>query len=326
MTTTQSLDGERNTMYDRSKLQMIEDFKKLIDVATVTDAPHQKAELLTNLPDISALDMDSIALLLRLLIQKQFPAFSIGQYGTTESAVDEAVVYSQGFYEDEYDYSNKSSQIIVPLLMELVQPRRVVDVGCGVGAWLSAFKEKGLKDVLGIDGEWVKTSMLCIPEEQFMCWDLKKPIELDTQFDLAISVEVAEHLPAECADSFVASLCRLAPVVCFSAAIPFQGGIGHVNEQWPHYWIERFMQNGYECIDCIRPRIWISDEIMPFYAQNMFLFCNPEGITNNPQLERARDIQKCIGTPRAYVHPKIFMARIYNGLLGGAGLDRALFY
>jgi SAM-dependent methyltransferase len=325
MTSAQSLDGERNAMYDRSKLQTIEDFKKLIDSATVADAPHQKAELLKNLPDISAFDMDSIAVLLRLLIQKQFPAFSIGLYGTTESAVDEAV-YDQEFYEDEYGYSNRSSRIIVPLLLELVQPRCVVDVGCGVGAWVSAFKKKGLEDVLGIDGEWVEMSMLCIPEEQFMRWDLKKPIKLDTQFDLAISLEVAEHLPAECADSFVASLCRLAPVVCFSAAIPFSGGNGHVNEQWPHYWIERFMQNGYECIDCIRPRIWINDEVEPCYAQNMFLFCSPEGIKNNAQLKKAHNIQKLIGMPHAYVHPKIFMALIYNGLLGGAGLEPTLFY
>ncbi|MGH8610892.1 MAG: hypothetical protein ACREYF_02305, partial [Gammaproteobacteria bacterium] len=87
-----------------------------------------------------------------------------------------------------------------------------------------------------------------------------------------------------------------------------------------------FMQNRYECIDCIRPHIWIDDEVEPFYAQNMLLFCSPEGIKNNPRLQRASDIQKSIGMPQAYIHPKIFMALIYNSLLAGAGMDQHLFY
>jgi hypothetical protein len=59
-------------------------------------------------------------------------------------------------------------------------------------------------------------------------------------FDLAICLEVAEHLPPEAAEGFIDSLTRLAPVVLFSAAITFQVGNQHLNGQWPDYWATLF--------------------------------------------------------------------------------------
>ena len=60
---------------------------------------------------------------------------------------------------------------------------------------------------------------------------------MNRKFDLVLSLEVAEHLPSECAEAFVESLVNLGPVILFSAAIPYQGGENHVNEQWPEYWV-----------------------------------------------------------------------------------------
>lgn len=65
--------------------------------------------------------------------------------------------------------------------------------------------------------------------------DLTQPLSLGRKFDLCVSMEVAEHLPPSRADSFVADLVGLAPVVLFSAAVPEQGGTNHLNEQWPDY-------------------------------------------------------------------------------------------
>ena len=70
-------------------------------------------------------------------------------------------------------------------------------------------------------------------------------------------LEVAEHIPPECADIFVESLTwGLAPVIMFSAAVPGQGGTLHLNEQWPAYWASKFAQHGYVLIDCLRPQLW----------------------------------------------------------------------
>lgn len=289
-----------------------------------------KNKLFGALPDVSLLDLEAITALLRLLLAKQFPAFwdqheSTRAYRVAESLAIE-LNYDPDFYKEEQDYASRSAREIVPLLVNWVQPRSVVDLGCGVGAWLSMFTEMGIDDVLGIDGDWVKPSCLCIPESKFQSRDLKQPICFERRFDLAISLEVGEHLPSESGEILVESLCRLAPVICFSAAIPFQGGRGHINEQWPEYWTAKFSKHGFECVDCIRPHIWTNNEVEPFYAQNMFLFCSSEGLEKNPRLNQEREIQVRAEFPRSLVHPKVFIALIYNSLLVGSGCDRAVGY
>ncbi|MBD0362598.1 MAG: hypothetical protein ICV55_07480, partial [Coleofasciculus sp. C3-bin4] len=53
--------------------------------------------------------------------------------------------------------------------------------------------------MVGVDGDYVSEDTLVIPKEQFISFDLQKPLQINRQFDLVISLEVAEHLPAECA-------------------------------------------------------------------------------------------------------------------------------
>jgi SAM-dependent methyltransferase len=109
----------------------------------------------------------------------------------------EAVPYTGEFYRDHREVSLRSARVIVPLVLRLVQPRSVVDVGCGTGTWLSVFREHGVTDVLGMDGEWVDPAGLAIPEARFRAVDARRPLPVDRRFDLAVSLEVAEHLPAE---------------------------------------------------------------------------------------------------------------------------------
>ena len=180
--------------------------------------------------------------------------------------------YTVDFYKNHRDGSRRSARQIVPLVIELVQPKSVIDVGCGVGTWLSVFNQCGVEDFYGIDGNYVDRNMLEIPEQRFFVSDLTEPIQLDRQFDLVVSLEVAEHLPDTRAEIFVDSLTKLGPVILFSAAIPHQGGTHHVNEQWQDYWVKCFQAQGYSVIDCIRSKIWANDKVDYCYAQNIFLF------------------------------------------------------
>lgn len=150
------------------------------------------------------------------------------------------------------------------------------------------FAEHGVEDICGIDGDWVPSDMLWIDEERFIAADLTQPLELDRSFDLAISLEVAEHLPESAATTFVRSLCALAPVIAFSAAIPMQGGANHVNEQWPTYWAELFRAEGWLVIDAIRSEIWNNDRVAPWYRQNLLVFVNHDEIDKYPLLAAQR--------------------------------------
>ena len=214
--------------------------------------------------------------------------------------------YSDKFYEERID-SLQSARHIVPLVLELVQPNSVVDVGCGTGEFLHVFKENGIKDLFGIDGKWVNKKKLRIPGNFFLPRNLEKPLRIGRKFDLVVSLEVAEHLPEKSAKTFVETLTNLGPVVLFSAAIPFQGGTHHVNEQWPEYWAKLFEKKGYVPVDCIRRKIWNNDKISFWYAQNTLLFVKKNYLKNNAKLKK--EFEQTGGLALSKVHPKLYLAR-----------------
>lgn len=212
--------------------------------------------------------------------------------------------YSDGFFTAIADGCERSAAVIVPLLVDLLGPKSVVDVGCGWGAWLRAFRATGVTDLFGVDGPHVDTSRTGLAPTQFVSHDLARPFTFPRRFDLAICLEVAEHLPATAADTLVDALATAAPVVAFSAAIPGQGGTHHVNEQWPEYWAKLFAARGLVPVDAIRPLVWARQEVEWWYTQNLILFARPEVVVSNPRL--ARTFADTRPDQLAVVHPRCF--------------------
>lgn len=181
-------------------------------------------------------------------------------------------IYDQSFYSDQLDGSILSASIVVPLVLELFPDiESVVDVGCGVGTWLAEFKRNGVKTVCGYDGGKPPQDFLLIAQDEYHSTDLTAGFTSDMKFDLAVSLEVAEHLDKKFAPDFVSNICKLSDVVLFSAAPPGQGGTHHVNERWPSYWESLFGAEGYRFYDLIRPKIWYDRRIEWWYRQNIFL-------------------------------------------------------
>ena len=200
---------------------------------------------------------------------------------------EQSQFYNSTFYKRQRDQSQASAQAVVPYLISRIKPRSVIDVGCGLGTWLAEFSRQGVPEVLGIDGTYVSREMLQIPDSRFRPANLSMPesVSVTERFDLALSLEVAEHLPAEAADGFVALLTSVAPTVIFSAAIPFQGGVNHINEQWADYWISRFAVHGYLPVDCLRPWLWEDQKVQLCYRQNMFLLTSDQELYERLQAE-----------------------------------------
>jgi SAM-dependent methyltransferase len=213
--------------------------------------------------------------------------------------------YDAEFYQRRGPGSSRSAEVIIGRLSSLISFRSVIDVGCGVGTWLRAVQIHGVSDILGIDGDYVDRAALEIPGDRFLARDLRMPIKLDRQFDLAISLEVAEHLPPECACDFVASLAGLAPLILFSAAIPFQGGTHHVNEQWPHYWATLFKDQGYLSVDCIRRHVWDDPSVDWWYSQNVFVYASKDGFSKNSVLGEIQ--HQSTLSDLSLVHPRTYL-------------------
>lgn len=205
-------------------------------------------------------------------------------------------MYTERYYNRISESAVESAKHVYSWLSTLgVQPKSVIDIGCGVGEWG--------KDVpfhyLGVDHKVPKKALI-IPADRYFDYDLTsgKPFPVAGKYDLVVCLEVLEHIQEQYADQVIELLCSLGNMVLFSAAIPFQGGVGHVNEQWQSYWAEKFKLNGFwPAKKNLRVSVCDSQGIDIWYRQNIVLY------ERDGQGSRVTD----------YVHPQMYL-NVVNSL------------
>lgn len=171
-------------------------------------------------------------------------------------------LYGPAFFAGRSPNVQASAALIAPIVTELVQPRSVVDLGCGQGEWLQAF-DADLK--MGVD--------IAAPDGPgYARLDLTEPFYLGWLFDLIICLEVAEHLPESAEETLMQTISQHGDTVLFSAAVPGQEGTGHINLRPHEHWHGHFHQYGYQMADVIRPRIANDSRVSPWYRNNTFLY------------------------------------------------------
>ena len=185
--------------------------------------------------------------------------------------LDPKTVYNASFFRARSVGSVDSARVVVPLTLQLVRGvSSVVDVGCGAGEWLCAFKENGVQRVLGLDGGAAQNSgQLKVKTEEFRSANLQQRLQVTERYDLCICLEVAEHLTEDAAPNLVRNLCDLSDIVLFSAAIPGQRGRRHINERWPSYWARYFSSYEYRPFDIVRGPLWNDTRVEIWYRQNI---------------------------------------------------------
>lgn len=183
-------------------------------------------------------------------------------------------IYNKEFHNNREAITRHSAEEISSILLKKFDIKTVCDIGGGIGVWLNVFKnkipKKHFKGVL-FDGNYISKDMLLDPDLFQEC-DLEKELETDQKFDLAICLEVAEHISAKRADSLIRDLTKLSDIILFSAAVPMQGGQGHINEQPCSYWRNIFKKYKFTCYDLIRPEIKNDDNIPFWYKNNIFIY------------------------------------------------------
>lgn len=218
-----------------------------------------------------------------------------------------ASLYSRDFYEGQSTSSFDAGAAMLPPVLSLVRPSSMIDIGCGVGTWLAAAEALGVPRLVGVEGPWVTPRQLKSERIVLVTHDLERPLPVSESFDLAMSVEVAEHLSAGRAEALVAELCARAPVVLFGAAIPGQGGVNHINEEWQSVWAARFAALDFQSVDLLRPTFWQRSEIPVHYRQNTLLYVHSS---------RWADLESRHGAPLPrpsildIVHPEVLNAHV----------------
>ena len=186
-------------------------------------------------------------------------------------------IYDKYFYiEKEEPYMLQSVDIISDTIMEVYKPASVIDIGCGTGLLIQNLRDKGIAGVTGVE---YSTAAIEIGRDRGLAiiqHDLEKDDPLKETYDVAVSLEVAEHLPESVADRYIDQLCSLSDNIFFTAALPSHGGgTDHVNEQPHSYWIVKFNDRGYRYNDQLTQNYrkkWQDKGVLPCYYTNLMLF------------------------------------------------------
>lgn len=200
---------------------------------------------------------------------------------------------------------------VVRYLLRKYRPSTVVDYGCGDGAWLAEFVYPGARTI-GIDRtDRLKHFVGTFIEHDLLKWPIRwgNGIVQDSPpaLDMALCLEVAEHLPRKAADGLLDQLSKHR-VVVFSAAIPGQGGLGHVNEQWQSWWAERFAARGMYPETEVRDLFWDMWTVPVWYRQNLLVY------TREAKPLLPRDLLRL-----DVVHPDLWLRPSLMGMLARLG-------
>lgn len=182
-------------------------------------------------------------------------------------------LYGNQFYADQSASSERSASVVMSLVWKEFGPfKSVVDVGGGVGTWLKAAADCGANVTTLIEGPWVKNQRLVWEPSSSHFQDLENPVPNVGKHDLAMCLEVAEHVSPNRANGLVRDLVSLSDTILFSAAIPGQTGTGHINERWLSFWVDIFLAHGCALHDTLRSQVWTDRRVEWWYRQNVVVF------------------------------------------------------
>ncbi|NBB78371.1 MAG: methyltransferase domain-containing protein [Verrucomicrobia bacterium] len=184
------------------------------------------------------------------------------------------MIYGPDYYKNmDRESALKDAEHFADVIISGYSPERVIEFGCGTGRLLYPYHRRGIS-VKGLELSTFAKEISKLPDSRLESHDLTKPYSASETYDIALCIEVVEHLPPSASDIIVSSISDSAPVAIITSARPGQGGTHHVNEQPFEYWIEKFetknMIYNEERAKYMREELelkdltWISDNIMIF--------------------------------------------------------------
>jgi glycosyltransferase involved in cell wall biosynthesis len=181
---------------------------------------------------------------------------------------------TQTHKEFDYNYMEEEERPcaarIAEWIVKTLNPKNVLDVGCGPGMYVDEILKCNVP-ALGIE----VSDQIQKPYVRN-----KSLFDMTETADVVMCLEVAEHIPENKADDIVQKIISATErLLIWSAAIPGQDGIGHINCQPKEYWRDKFIQQGLEyddeCTQNCRQYISEHPPYMGWFLNNVQIFRKP---------------------------------------------------
>jgi SAM-dependent methyltransferase len=193
----------------------------------------------------------------------------------------ESLVYNPLIFLYYHEHAHASAPVVADTFEDVFPgARRYVDVGAGSGAFAAELMRRG-RSVQALEHSRIGRVFARLQRVDVKPFDLMKdPPTSDARgrSDISYCFEVAEHLPPDLGERLVQFLAEVGTTVVFTAAQPGQGGTGHINEQPPDYWVDRFSEHGLERNVQIEARVrdGFGRAWSPWLAPNVLVFTRSE--------------------------------------------------
>ncbi|MFC1753745.1 methyltransferase domain-containing protein [Thermoproteota archaeon] len=187
---------------------------------------------------------------------------------------DKDIIYNGSFFDKNLKMNMPIASRMVNVLVSHFNPKSVVDVGCGNAEFLSCFQKKGV-EVKGYEGSAHAIARCVIDKRLVEKFDLRNHIDSNRTYDLAMCLEVAEHIEKIFSAKLVENLVGLSSIVVFTAAPPGQGGHFHINEQPREFWFNLFRSKGFEFDAGMTEKIkndFKEKDVLWWYSANLMIF------------------------------------------------------
>ena len=203
--------------------------------------------------------------------------------------------YNKTFYDSfcGEDYSNTEVWTaffgnVADKIIEIFSPKTVLDAGCATGYLVSALRDRGV-EAWGFD---ISSYAISSAKEEIQPYlnvqSLTDPLpsHFPNRFDLAVTIEVLEHMFPEEGSEAIAKLCSYSDTVIFSSTPSDINNRTHVNVQQSEYWAKEFSKNSF-FRNLMQPMDFISPQAMLFHKKD----CVPNVIFDYENLLRIDKIK-----------------------------------
>lgn len=131
--------------------------------------------------------------------------------------------------------------------------RKVLEVGCSIGAVANLLSERGFKVWASDISEYaVENAKKLTPKAQFVVLDIQKKVILKEKFDIVIAFEVVEHLnQPDLSIKNIYDCLEKDGIAVISTPYPYPWNfrdLTHINVKYPQEWVSMIKKAGFRTV------------------------------------------------------------------------------